>query len=432
MEVKAVFFDIDGTLVNDSRTVLKSTEKAIQSLKEQGILVGLATGRGPFFVKPFMEQLDLDFAVTYNGQYIFSRDRVISASPIDKQSLRNLIAYAKKHRKEISLGTAEAMLGSKIMSFGMSPFSQWTSRFIPKRMARTVSHGFNKVISKALPQHEKDLLQLIQEPIYQALILASPEESRKIEADFPDLKFTRSSPYAVDIINKDTSKLEGIRRVGKEYGSVKEVAKHTTSSNSQDGIHKALEHFGILAREKVFTSSDHHFNKVKEFHSVMDESTQEEPIAWSPQDARYRAGFKLEELVEFLRAASNSEEDFDSSVAYLHQALDKAADKVRSKSQAEVSLVGQVDALIDTLYFTYGSFVLMGVDPEQLFDIVHRANMGKIFPDGKAHFDPVTHKILKPDDWEEKYAPEGAIKEELERQIQAYQRTLEQKEENKE
>ena len=50
MEVKAVFFDIDGTLVNDSRTVLKSTEKAIQSLKEQGILVGLATGRGHFFV----------------------------------------------------------------------------------------------------------------------------------------------------------------------------------------------------------------------------------------------------------------------------------------------------------------------------------------------------------------------------------------------
>ena len=39
----------------------------------------------------------------------------------------------------------------------------------------------------------------------------------------------------------------------------------------------------------------------------------------------------------------------------------------------------------------------MGVDPEEVFEIVHRANMGKIFPDGKAHFDPVTHKILKPD-----------------------------------
>ena len=195
MEVKAVFFDIDGTLVNDSRTVLKSTEKAIQSLKEQGILVGLATGRGPFFVKPFMEQLDLDFAVTYNGQYIFSRDRVISASPIDKQSLRDLIAYAKKHRKEISLGTAEAMLGSKIMSFGMSPFSQWTSRFIPKRMARTVSHGFNKVISKALPQHEKDLLQLIQEPIYQALISGTDEETEITEETLVGSEAVESGYY---------------------------------------------------------------------------------------------------------------------------------------------------------------------------------------------------------------------------------------------
>ena len=37
MEIKAVFFDIDGTLVNDSRTVLKSTEQAIHSLKQQGM-----------------------------------------------------------------------------------------------------------------------------------------------------------------------------------------------------------------------------------------------------------------------------------------------------------------------------------------------------------------------------------------------------------
>ena len=57
----------------------------------------------------------------------------------------------------------------------------------------------------------------------------------------------------------------------------------------------------------------------------------------------------------------------------------------------------------------------MGVDPEEVFEIVHRANMGKIFPDGQAHFDEVTHKILKPNDWEEKYAPEPAIQKELER-----------------
>ena len=162
----------------------------------------------------------------------------------------------------------------------------------------------------------------------------------------------------------------------------------------------------------------------------MDKKTQEEPIAWTPEGARHRAAFKLEELVEFLRASSRSEEEFEEAVVHMHEALDKAATKVKGKSPAEISLVGQVDALIDTLYFTYGSFVLMGVDPERLFTIVHQANMGKIFPDGKAHFDPVTHKILKPDDWEEKYAPEPAIKEELERQIKAYEKNCGSKEKN--
>ena len=59
MEIKAVFFDIDGTLINDSRMVLKSTEQAIQTLKEQGIFVGLATGRGPFFVRPLSSAMTL-------------------------------------------------------------------------------------------------------------------------------------------------------------------------------------------------------------------------------------------------------------------------------------------------------------------------------------------------------------------------------------
>ena len=455
MEVKAVFFDIDGTLVNDRKSVLKSTKEAIKIVKDQGVLVGVATGRGPFFVKDLMDDLDLDFAVTYNGQYIFNKERVFFASPIDKRSLRQVIAYAKENRKEIAMGTRQDVIGSRIMSFGLSPLSQLVSRFVPKFLTRTVSHSFNRMVSKALPQKEDDLLDLINQPIYQVLMLMTPEESNQAASEFEYLKFTRSNPFAADIINQGNSKLEGIRRVGKEYGfdlnqvmafgdsdndlemlagvgmsvamgngssSVKEVAKHITTSNQEDGIHKALEHFGVLASEKVFVSRDYHFNKVKAFHHMMDERTQEEPKAWDLEGATHRADFKIEELVEFVRASSNSDEDFQAAVAEMHQALDKAATKVSKNIPAKQDLIGQVDALIDTLYFTYGSFVLMGVDPERIFEIVHQANMGKVFPDGKAHFDPVTHKILKPDDWEEKYAPEPAIKKEIERQIKAYER----------
>ena len=55
MANKAVFFDIDGTFLNDRKRVSSSTKKAISQMKEDGILVGLATGRGPGFVQPFMD-----------------------------------------------------------------------------------------------------------------------------------------------------------------------------------------------------------------------------------------------------------------------------------------------------------------------------------------------------------------------------------------
>ena len=113
---------------------------------------------------------------------------------------------------------------------------------------------------------------------------------------------------------------------------------------------------------------------------MMDERTQEEPRAWDLEGATHRAGFKIEELVEFVRAASPSEEDFGQAVSQLHQALDKAADKVAKKTPAQQDLIGQVDALIDTLYFTYGSFVLMGGGPRTYFLILSiRPIWGKFF-----------------------------------------------------
>ena len=104
------------------------------------------------------------------------------------------------------------------MSFGLGSFSQRISRFIPTVLTRTVSHSFNRMVSKVVPQKEEDLLHLMNQPIYQVLMLMTPEESEKAAADFEDLKLTRSNPFAADVINQGNSKLEGIRRVGKEYG----------------------------------------------------------------------------------------------------------------------------------------------------------------------------------------------------------------------
>lgn len=452
MAIKAVFFDIDGTLLNDRKNVSRTTQQAIAELKNQGIFVGLATGRGPAFVAPFMENLGLDFAVTYNGQYIVSRDRVIYQNQLPKSTVYRLIKYAQERRREVSLGTSVGLLGSNIINMGTSRFGQVASRLVPKRLAKFVERSFKNIIRRVKPQNLEALKTIMREPVYQVVMVATEGETSKIQEKFPHIKITRSSPYSADLISEGQSKIKGIERLGQIFDfelsevmtfgdsendiemllgsgigiamgngteALKQTAHYITDSNNQNGIAKALSHYGLihLESESDFLSTDDNFNKVRDFHRLMDGATNNTPRVYGLEEASHRADFKLEEIVEFIYATCQTPDDFERALANLHTALDKAATKVQSKNHPESPLVGQVDALIDLLYLTYGSFVLMGVDPSGIFDIVHAANMGKTFPDGKAHFDPVTHKILKPDDWEKRFAPEPAIKREVDRQL---------------
>ncbi|MGF0086970.1 Cof-type HAD-IIB family hydrolase [Streptococcus hyointestinalis] len=454
MAIKAVFFDIDGTLLNDRKNVQKSTRRAITSLKEQGIVVGVATGRGPSFVQPYLENLGLDIAITYNGQYIYTRDKVVATEQLPRALVYRVIRYASEKRRDISLGTASGLIGSGIIGLGTSRFGQWVSSLVPRRMTGTVVRSFKHLIRRLKPQNTKALFTLLREPIYQIVMVATEEDTEKIKAKFPSLQVTRSSPYSADLICQGQSKIKGIETAGSYFGfdlsevmafgdsendlemlsgvglgvamgnaddKIKASADYTTATNNSDGIAKALSHYGLihLDNEARFDSRDSNFNKVKDFHELMDGETNETPRLYASKEAGHRADFKVEEIVEFLYAASQGDKKtFTQSVLDLHAAVDKAASKVQAKEHPETPLVGEVDALVDLLYLTYGSFVLMGVDPKPFFDTVHEANMGKIFPDGKAHFDPVTHKVLKPDDWEERFAPEPKIKRELDRQLQ--------------
>ncbi|GGC88489.1 HAD family hydrolase [Enterococcus wangshanyuanii] len=163
---------------------------------------------------------------------------------------------------------------------------------------------------------------------------------------------------------------------------------------------------------------DDPFEKTEAFHERFDNRRPDVPTEFSAERAVARAGFKIEELVEFLYGSANNDpEKFEQMIEQLKESVDQAVEKVLSKEKIVTDpLVEQVDALVDLLYFTYGSFSLLGVNPTEIFSIVHEANMGKLFPDGKPHYHPVTHKVLKPDNWEKDFAPEPKIKAELERQ----------------
>lgn len=284
LTIKAVFFDIDGTLLTDKRMVSKSTILAINALKEKGILVGLATGRGPRFILQYMASLGLDLAITYNGQYIFSRKEVIYSQVLEPKQIEPIIEYAQLHRKDLSFGTAKGVFGSKVMKAGMGDLAYRVIRTIPESCTTLVHFIFNRIVRWISPQQQTNLRSFLFQPIHQLILLATEEETQRLEERFPDLSFTRSSPYATDIISQGNSKLTGILRVAKQYQfgldnimvfgdsdndfdmlkeikysvamgngtpKVKQVASFVTDTNNRDGIYKALIHFGVIEEKDV-------------------------------------------------------------------------------------------------------------------------------------------------------------------------------------
>ena len=69
---KLVFFDVDGTLLNDKKTINESTIKAIEELKHHNYIFCLATGR--CFTQNIIDIAKLaglnGFLVLANGNYV--------------------------------------------------------------------------------------------------------------------------------------------------------------------------------------------------------------------------------------------------------------------------------------------------------------------------------------------------------------------------
>jgi predicted HAD superfamily Cof-like phosphohydrolase len=127
-------------------------------------------------------------------------------------------------------------------------------------------------------------------------------------------------------------------------------------------------------------SLDDPFNKVREFHVAFNHQCPEKPELLNAKRVEQRYNWMVEELEEFRKAGS------------IHD---------------------QADAMVDLIYFALGTLVEMGVRPGPLFDIVHSANMKKLWPDGKVHYAP-DGKVIKHPSWS---PPEPQLMEEIDRQL---------------
>lgn len=258
--IKAIFFDIDGTLVSfKTHSVPQSTIDAIKKIKQKGIKVIIATARLLEQVKN-LGNLEFDGLITVNGSYcIDTQQRVIAEHTIPHEELQSLIDYEQN-----------------IMHF---PYAFMTQEGTFVNVVDDNVRLISELVDSPCPP-VRDLSKMVTEDVFQLKLyvdkdtedkimreaLVSCESSRWHEkfanvnvrginksvgiAEF--LKYyniDRSETMAFGDGGNDIEMLK-YAEIGVAMGNagdeVKAVADYVTTSVDEDGIANALCYFGLI------------------------------------------------------------------------------------------------------------------------------------------------------------------------------------------
>lgn len=261
--IKAIFFDIDGTLVSfRTHEIPDSTKKALKTLREKGMKLFIATGRSPVqidFLKEEEEHL-FDGFITMNGQYCYNQKEVIREQSLNRQDLIDLLPYLEENQE----------IGSSFVELDYVYFNHMTK-------------GIQKMwdsLGKTAPKLNFDTVERVfHHKTYQLSTYIPEEEEEEFFKHMPNCKSARWHKDFMDVIPKDGGKTAGIEAMLQYYGiskdeimafgdggndkemlqyakigvamgnatnDVKEMADFVTKDIDEGGIAFALEHFQIL------------------------------------------------------------------------------------------------------------------------------------------------------------------------------------------
>lgn len=96
--IGAVFFDFDGTLVDEREKIFlptEATKASIETLQSNGYMVGLATGRSKCYIPE--TGIDFDCFVTSNGAYAAVDDKIVVNEVINTADIIELFEFFRKN-----------------------------------------------------------------------------------------------------------------------------------------------------------------------------------------------------------------------------------------------------------------------------------------------------------------------------------------------
>jgi len=257
--IKAVFFDIDGTLVpHTAHEMPESTSQALKLLRQKGVKLFLATGRAPNSVDFLRKTFDFDGVVSFNGQYCFDHSGVLRAESLLTEEVLSVLPYLEQNQISANFET----LDDDGFNFVNDRVYDFARRFgVDKKYLRVTD------------------IASVKQDFYQLLLFVTPQEEKEVMKRLPNCKSLRWCADFVNVIDRNGGKSTGISKFCEKYkiareeimafgdggndvdmleyagigvamGNAVETAKvaanHVTTATDADGIYNALKHFEVI------------------------------------------------------------------------------------------------------------------------------------------------------------------------------------------
>ena len=197
--IKAIFFDIDGTLVSfNTHKIPQSTIDSLKQLKTKGIKLFIATGRPPYDLKMLIEKDHLgdifDGYITFNGQYCYEQSgKLIHEEYLNPDDLKQLTNYIEG--KNIACGCMEIdYLYFNLFNDSVKKLNETLGDTAPERAIDNINRVFS---------HKT----------YQITIFLNQDDEQIIAPILPHCRLVRWCPLFADIIPQNGGKSKGIAEV---------------------------------------------------------------------------------------------------------------------------------------------------------------------------------------------------------------------------
>ncbi|MCY6369870.1 Cof-type HAD-IIB family hydrolase [Clostridium ganghwense] len=290
---KLLALDMDGTLLDNNQKISKENIEAIQKAKELGVKVVLTTGRAIGGIEEYLKELDLisedNYSVTCSGALILNNTKkeIIECNNISHDEFKFTFNLAEELNITLNIYSNDGIL---VPSHSIFSHFDSVANNLPLKIADFNSLDEETVINKITLINEDLSIAEQLSTFFPSICLKDIHinANQKFDKDlFEDVSnlpiellenFTilKTSPYTLEVLNKNCNKGTGVKRMAEELGikqeeiicigdsgndkhmieyaglgvamgnaftEIKEIADYVTYTNEENGVAHIIQKF---------------------------------------------------------------------------------------------------------------------------------------------------------------------------------------------